>query len=141
MPTTTRLRHPHPCIIRGTGECDSASPTSTAARVFAAHMAGMSRQQRGCAFATVFGRQTDRTVSGETATLDPGNGCAHVVDSQRCESKCCRTAVASRELRSASQSAISSSGPRGMSSWSTNLKVKDSNPLPAMPEKAEDRRR
>ena len=87
--TTTRLRRPD-CTIRGAGECDSASPTSTAARAAAVSRArylarracramfesggnhGASccsaRQRRGCASATAFGRQADRTASGEAAT-------------------------------------------------------------------------
>ena len=70
--TMTRLRCLECCTIRGAVECDSASPTSIVAPATSmfwsdeAHGASLcsARQQRSCAFATTFGRQTDRTASG-----------------------------------------------------------------------------
>nr|XP_040255935.1 vegetative cell wall protein gp1-like [Aegilops tauschii subsp. strangulata] len=113
--------------IRGAGECDSASPTSAAARVATASRArclarracramaswddGASpisaRHQRGCTSASAFGRQTDRTASGEAATvrlvLDPCAMWADAMDSRRMDSECSRPPASSRARRSAIQ--------------------------------------
>ena len=82
---TTRLQSPHSSTIQGARECDSVSPTSTAARAAAASLARcLARRARhvmfvcdnahGASFAlachasaTAFGRQTDNTASSEAA--------------------------------------------------------------------------
>ncbi|KAE8791885.1 putative receptor protein kinase ZmPK1 [Hordeum vulgare] len=105
------------------------------------HASCSALQQRGCVSNTAFRRHMDHTSFVEAATPDPSTGCADAMDSVCCESKCSHRGAASRERRSASRTAISSSGLHGTSSWSTDLEVKDSDPLSAMAEGARFRAR
>ena len=72
---------------------------------------------------------------------DPCPIWADAMDSRLIESERSRPWASSREWRSASRTTISSSEARGMSSGSTDPKMKDSDPLPAMLEKAGRSRR